>query len=66
MKEKLANFGTKAIDVLGRVFDNEIIVTLVGATVAVGCVGYAYNRGVKDTCGTVEALLELTDKVESE
>ena len=65
MKEKLVKFGNKACDVLLDVFDDDLMKFVVGAAVVIGTTSYVYNRGVKDTCTAVNALLETADKIES-
>ena len=65
MKEKLVKIGDKAFEFIMDVFDNDTIKYVAGAAIAAGCVSYVYNRGFKDACNNVGALLEIDRQIES-
>lgn len=65
MKEKLVKFGNKAFDFVTEVFDDETLMYVVSAATVVGCISYVYNRGFKDACNNISALIETSKEIES-
>ena len=66
MKEKLAKFGTKALDVLVDVLDGDGAKFVIAAAISVASVNYIYKRGVRDAAEMIGSMIEVGNKLDSE